>query len=272
MALFLNPSQARVHARLELYLQGLPDSSPLVGPFDPNFKLCRMPKVSTGDGRSLTWTKVIRAVAGSVTNEVGVGCNGCWFVNASGSEDFKIIKLSSSGSGNKWTVQKLMYFLANPSHLNMASHDKDPFATVDHTLSHRCSASFPKIYACCNPAHLFGETQATNDDRKGCRYGNAFHCPHIPQCIFTDRETGRYKICLNDSGRPRNCYTEHDGSCMAVGVMTSGDLIDYRPSSSSVADSQSTYAGGNQAELFTEIDDVVAEALGHGEIGLGRRR
>jgi hypothetical protein len=86
-----------------------------------------------------------------------------------------VVKLSPTGTGNKWTLQRLLFCLKNPHSVAMSSHSGEHDQS---TLSHRCGVSFPGIHACVNPYHTMSEAAAPNEDRKGCRYGNARLCPH----------------------------------------------------------------------------------------------
>lgn len=148
----------------------------VVGDFDSNHNLSRMP-ITDSDGRKRTWRKTAKDAAERVFNVVMDIEQDCWLVKPSSSEEFCIVKLSPTGTGNKWTLQRLLYCLRNPHSVAMSTHlgDHDP-----STLSHRCGVSFPRIHACVNPYHTHSEAAAPNEDRKGCRYGSARLCSFVP--------------------------------------------------------------------------------------------
>ena len=126
-----SPSQVRVHSCLLDFIPPGP-WSPLVGELDPARQLARMP-VSSPDGRARTWVKTVRDIAAAVYNDVSVVHQDCWLVQAQPGEDFRIIKLSPTGSGNKWTFGRLAYVLVHPHDLNMRTHAPDPLSPVVHT-------------------------------------------------------------------------------------------------------------------------------------------
>lgn len=267
------PSQDRVYRELQRFLSMIPDHSPLIGSLDPNRDLLRMPRVSP-DGRDLTWSKFTRIAAQSVFNPVGNVVNDCWFVQHTSGEEFRVVKMDPRGSANKWNYQNCTFVLKHPASTRFISHSAR--ATHSETISHKCSASFPWHYACINPHHLRCEDSGTNEDRKGCRYGCVFLCPHKflnEACIFTDRETGAYRPCVNNPLRFVDCDVEHDGSCLYAAVVTRDDLEDYEVESSSPQpSSQTTTAGLGREALLAELTDIEEEAESMGELGLGSRR
>lgn len=148
---------------------------------------------------------------------------------------------------------------------------------VEHDLSHLCGLSFQRAYACVNPYHLIGESSDANEDRKGCRYGNAFQCPHVPKCVFTNGKTGLHRPCVSgELAPPLNCVQVHDGSCFAVVPSVKDDVLSYRPSSSGSngepPSSTTFYAGQGPAALAAETASVEEEARQLGEFGLSRFR
>ena len=274
MAHPLNASQTRVHASLSGFVPTGP-WSPLVGPFDPDLRLLRMP-LESSDGRLRTWRKTVKDLAAAVYNDVQNVHQDCWLVKAQSGEDFRVYKLSPSGIGNKWTFGRLAYVLKNPHDVNMRTHSPATTSPVVHTLSHRCSLSYPKEYSCINPYHGHGEIASVNESRKYCVNGCLALCDHIPACIFTDKESGRFLPCRNDSAKLVNCALVHDGQCWGLRARTAvhGGAVEYRPSSSPsvIPSSQTTTAGFGPAALRAEEQDTRQDAVQRGEYNLGRRR
>lgn len=275
----LTPSQQLVYE----YLRSMrPEGpwSPLVGTLDPQKKLLRMPLSST-DGRHRTWDKTILEIARSVKNQITDVHRDCWLVDAQQGEEFRVAKLDSGGSGNKWTYQRITFCLKNKHDQQMRTHESlvlNPVARPSH--SHRCGVSFPGRYTCINCDHAYNEDQSINDSRKGCGNGCAALCPHIPLCIFTDKETGRWLSCLNDPTRLVRCDQVHDGQCWGpnAGQAAHGGHVAYSPphsvqfSEASSQTTQTTRAGFGSPALRDEVDDTVREARGRGEWNLGSRR
>lgn len=163
-----------------------------------------------------------------------------------------------------------MYCLLHPHDRELCTHD--PQSGAEGNLSHLCGVSFPQHYVCVNPYHLHKDPPDVNEDRKGCRYGNAFQCPHLPRCHFTNPETGLYRPCVsNDNAPPLNCREVHDGSCYDAGPAIRGDLKDFNPPSSAI-----TSGGGNQSTTpeptSSEAESIAEEARQLGELGLEPRR
>lgn len=201
----------------------------------------------------------------------------CWFVRPSSSEDFRIVKLEAGGSGNKWRFQHITYCLLHPHDRTLSTHD--PETGAPGGLSHQCGNSFPRHYTCVNPYHLFKDPSGENEDRKGCRYGNAFQCPHLPKCVFTDATTGLYRPCVSsETAPPLDCRQHHDGSCFNPGPVVTDDLISYQASdpsytaSGEIPSSQTHFAGQGEAALINEMEDIREEAHRAGEMGLASRR
>ena len=265
----LSNSQTLVLNQLTRLLNDVPDTSHIIGPLDINRDLLRMPR-SSNDGRDLTWTKFVRLVAVNVTNTIRDPVEDCWFVQAMAGEEFRVVKMDPHGGRNKWKFQTCTYVLKNYANARITSHTL--FDSNSDTLSHLCSASFPRLYACVNPHHLRYEDSATNEDRKGCRYGCAYLCPHSGLCKFTNKENGRSRPCFNNSNRFVDCVAEHDGSCVGLSAFTRDDMVDHVPGSSTNATSSvTTHAGLGRDALLSETRDVVDEARARGEFGLPRR-
>lgn len=269
---FQTTRQREVFRRLTLLVNQIPAvGCSLIGPLDPNRQLLRMPKEST-DGRNVTWKKVMGQIANAVYNEPQDMERDCWLVPASSSEEFKIHKLDSGGSGNKWRSQQVVYCALKPYDHNRATHSPTP--GFDNHISHLCGVSFPRYYACVNPNHLVGEPPQANEDRKGCRYGNAYQCPHVPKCRFTDAESGRFKPCISNEGAPPISCT-HSSSCYDSGTMVTDDLISYQGSTDSSTGGEhpsSQLSIQGQADLRADQRSIESEARQRGEFGLGRRR
>ena len=147
---------------------------------------------------------------------------------------------------------------------------------AENSLSHLCGVSFQRHYTCVNPYHLVPEHIDANEDRKGCRYGNAFQCPHVPKCRFTNGDTGLHRPCVSgELAPPLNCIQVHDGSCYETGAVVRDDLSNFRPSTSGSGaqpSSQTHYAGQGPEALQMETDFVENEARARGEFGLPRFR
>jgi hypothetical protein len=266
------PSQREVSRRLVRLVDQIPAvGCTLIGPLDPNRQLLRMLKESA-DGRHVTWKKVMGQIAAAVYNEPQDMVRDCWLVPASAGEEFKIHKLDSGGSGNKWRSQQIIYCASRPYDHNRATHS--PVPGFDNHISHLCGVSFPRHYACVNPNHLVGEPPQANEDRKGCRYGNAYQCPHVPKCRFTDPDTGCVKPCISDELGPL-IVCQHGRNCYDLGTMVTDDLISYRPSTAGSTGGDppsSPLSMQAQADLEADQRSIESEARRQGEFGLSRRR
>lgn len=80
-----------------------------------------MPMEAT-DGRALTWRKWVDFVTAKVVNEP-TSTNDCCFVGdgfAGDTSGYPMKKLATRGSGNKWGVHRIMFFMMHPDQLALA--------------------------------------------------------------------------------------------------------------------------------------------------------
>lgn len=158
-------------------------SEPFCGELEDN--VLKMPYVVFGDSRRLTWTKLINRI--ELTNNPE-SINDCWFVKSNAKVGYPAVRLSKTGTRNKWKLCELLHILLFPSnycYMNI----KDPSGGY-LVLAHRCGKSrIPMgkyVNSCINPYHTVLTDPKTKQDHKGCKYGAAFLCPHTPKCVFTD--------------------------------------------------------------------------------------
>lgn len=268
----LSPSQQLIYDEMMNHIPGA--FSDLSGPLDESLQLLRMP-ISSSDGRKRTWRKTIKDVAQGIGNNVSDVKGDCWLAWATASEDFKIIKLNERGTGNKWTWNRIIFVMYNP-HLSYFKTKSPPVDAPVLTLSHRCNVSYPHQYSCVNPYHAYAESQSVNESRKGCVNGCLALCPHVPDCIFTNKETGRFLQCLNYKDRLANCSLAHDGGCWGQNAPTaiSGAEVPYQPSgpSSQSCTTTSTAAGNGRERLLSEVAAAEDFARTEGVTLLGQRK
>jgi len=152
-----------------------------------------MPKQAT-DGRSLTWHKTILTVAKKIVNTPTSDMD-CWFVQANHGrpKSDHITKLSADGSKNKWFTVRILYVILHPdehSKVNNRDTQKDLYCL------HRCGKGKGSPL-CINPNHIKLSTTKQNRHDERCGHGCHALCPHNPKCVFTWKDTGLQKLCLN---------------------------------------------------------------------------
>ena len=184
-------------------------ASPLIGKLADG--RLRMPR-SSSDGRHRTWYKTIEAIS-KVCNRPR-SRDDCWLVPPNTPHGLYSVKLSPSGSRNKWCGPRVVYALANPQELSYIEERRS-----DRHVAHRCgngSAANTTKPVCLNPYHHLVLVASTiNQDHKGCKYGCVLLCPHEPKCVFVHRDTGLSKPCLNDIDTPLSPkHCTHSPRCL----------------------------------------------------------
>lgn len=211
--------------RLFEYLEEVPDDSPIFGPLTHG--LLRMPKVSN-DGRVLTWTKTINKVASKIVNNPQSDL-WCWLVHANTNNGSNILKLSPTGSANKWKTGKALHILTccsapfmqfdqqclkvtqesneyelksgmipcaeDPESAYIVGNDKSSGYVAAHLCRNGDKNTLGKL-VCINPFHITLVPQYVNVSHHGCEFGNRATCPH-GNCIWTWKDTGEPKYCLH---------------------------------------------------------------------------
>jgi hypothetical protein len=163
----------------------------------------RMP-LHSSDARLRTWYKTISVLDDSVTNSP-TSADDCWFIECNTGDGYPMVKLS--GNADKFKITRLLWVLMHPEDYGKVAKDCDD----KWHLAHRCGRGKAQVElkngkktakgnkACINPAHLVLVDCKTNQDHKGCKYGCAALCPHMPKCLFTWHDTGCLKPCLNNT-------------------------------------------------------------------------
>lgn len=180
-----------IASELHQLLSQIRSDSPMVGSLADG--RLRMPRHSN-DGRNRTWHKTIDAIAKRVCNHPS-SRNDCWLVPPNTTNGLYSVKLSPSGSRNKWCGPRVVFALANPEELEYIEERRS-----EKHVAHRCgngAAANATKAVCLNPYHLVLVPSAENQDHKGCKYGCALLCPHQPTCVFVSRSTGQFRPCLN---------------------------------------------------------------------------
>lgn len=173
----------------------------------------RMPRSNERDARCLTWHKLATKI-GSALTTAPQNNDDCWLLasnlsSRSGARHH--FKLSRTGTGNKWQTHRLLYLLLHPD-------SYDSLLQRSLHVAHRCGNGLAPALGepcCVNPYHCVLVTAQLNENHKGCKFGCAVLCPHVPKCIFVWPETGRCKPCFNNPDfLPAQC--PHQPSCSHV--------------------------------------------------------
>jgi len=183
-----------VQHQLSQLLHAMPEGHKVFGPLDEG-KL-QLPRSQSADGRKLTWPKLLRRIARSVTNTPTSRLD-CWYIPSVKEDGYHESKLSATGSKAKYRTHRLLRLFVEPS-----SYDLVHLRDLEVHAIHRCGrgkASAKGKPCCINPHHIYFGSCTTNQDTKGCKYGAAFLCPHEPKCIWVHPDSGIIKPCRSDT-------------------------------------------------------------------------
>jgi len=161
----------------------------------------RMPLSST-KGTCLTWEKALSKVVESIVNRPAT-VNDCWLVNYS-SRDTSGYPLFQINNYTRYRTHRVIHCIYNPEEFNYVQERQ-----LDRHLSHRCGrgrANDEGDTVCISPHHVVYHTVEQNQDHKGCKYGCRQLCPHSGFCIWTWKDTGLAKYCLNQPTLPAVCH------------------------------------------------------------------
>eukprot|EP00048_Salpingoeca_helianthica_P015270 m.225889 g.225889 ORF g.225889 m.225889 type:complete len:220 (+) comp16822_c0_seq1:438-1097(+) len=190
--------KALVEAELLALLLRVPLDHPMFGPLE--HRVLRMPRMESADARVLTWPKYLRRLASEITNAPTSALD-CWLVPASKDDGYHESKLSADGSSNKYRTHRLLFALLEPT-----SYDTVDGRDVSLQAMHRCGrgkGAGDNPVSCINPNHVCLGSSLVNQDMKGCKYGAAFLCPHLPKCIWVS-DVGVFLSCRNNPAM-RSC-------------------------------------------------------------------
>jgi len=182
-------SNTFVKTCLDTALANIPDKHSMFGSLQDS-KLV-MPK-SHSDKRSLTWEKTILTVSKKIINKPTTDLD-CWFVKANHGFVDHITKLSKDGSKNKWCTVRMLYVILHPDALSLVDNREKKKTLY---CLHRCGKGKGKIL-CINPNHIKLDTTKQNRHDERCGHSCRALCPHEFPCVFTWKDTGLQKPCLN---------------------------------------------------------------------------
>lgn len=171
----------------------------------------------TDDARLASWRHLLKNMSCYISpiQNYDLDCHICLGKMAKGRRGENTYREFKFGGSINRQAHRIIFLLYNPNTLHALEKktvkDKGDDSKAPHII-HRCHNT-----RCINYKHLALSTCSYNQTGKSCVNGCAALCPHYPtNCIFNDKDTGRYLPCWNDSNRypPRKSEDcPHDTKC-----------------------------------------------------------